>query len=320
MEFNNGFDINESQLDQDIRRILNSPESSQGDSDIQRFVSFLWEKVGNCNSDPGTEKVSTRTTTNNPTNANNVSSPQSSISVDCSTTSTNSTIDGNSNSNNVVGLPITELNQSIFLQSNNATPQPTSPSILPQPAATVNREKRTINSITFCCKNEAMGKQLTNLSYMEFINQKSEFCRILKQICVKTPSDQMYFYIFDSSIHVKTNSLILQIQNIKKIQYVICEGYKHSLIFCDQLLSIENFLYFTLLSRVQLVSLHTVANLCMNHLATNRLPLYMSLDIVNKSKFVRTFLKLTKFEFYYNSIKHRIPSIIKHNHDCTLLK
>ena len=64
----------------------------------------------------------------------------------------------------------------------------------------------------------------------------------------------MYFYLMDSSIHVKTNSFLLQIQNIKKIQYVICEGYKNSLIFCDYLLTMENFMYFPLLSQAQIVS------------------------------------------------------------------
>ena len=79
-------------------------------------------------------------------------------------------------------------------------------------------------------------------------------------------------------------------------------------------------MYFTLLSQLQVVSLHTVANLCMNHLATNRLPLYMSLNTTNESKFVRTFLKLSKFEFHYSSIKYRIPAIINHNYDCNSLK
>ena len=104
------------------------------------------------------------------------------------------------------------------------------------------------------------------------------------------------------------------------MQYVICEVYKNSLIFCDYLLTVENFMYFTLLSQVQIVSLHTVANLCMNHLTTNRLPLYVSLNTSNESKFVRTFLKLTRYELHYNSIKDRIPAIITHNDSCKLHK
>ena len=91
----------------------------------------------------------------------------------------------------------------------------------------------------------------------------------------------MYFYSMDSSIHVKTNSIIMQIQNLKQIQYVICEGYKNSLIFSDYLLTQENFIYFTLLSQPQLVSLHTIANLSLNHLSKNKLPLYMSLNQMN---------------------------------------
>ena len=62
-------------------------------------------------------------------------------------------------------------------------------------------------------------------------------------------------------------------------------------------------MYFTLLSQIQIVSLHTVADLCMNHLTTNRLPMYMSLSPANESKFVRTFLKLSRLELHYNSIK-----------------
>ena len=124
----------------------------------------------------------------------------------------------------------------------------------------------------------------------------------------------------DSSIHVKTNSIIIQIQNFKKIQYIICEGYKNSLIFCDYLLSVENFMYFPLLSHVQILSLHTVADLCLNHLTTNRLPLYMSLNRNNELKSVRTFLKLTQLELQYNSIKQRIPAITYHNQNCKLTK
>ena len=159
-----------------------------------------------------------------------------------------------------------------------------------------------------------------NLTYVEFINQKQEYCNILKNISAKPEQSRMYFYSMDSSIHVKTNSVLSQIQNLKKIQYVISEGYKNSLIFCDYLLTLENFIYFPLLSQPQLVSLHTVANLSMNHLSKNRLPLYMSLNQTSESKFVRTFLKLTDYELHYNSIKHRIPATIKHSHNCNFLK
>ena len=185
MEFNNGFNINESQLDRDIRSILDSPESSQGDSDIQRLVSILWEKVGNCNDKSRIENVTTGTGTSNPINNNSVSNTESPITIDNHSTNSNiSTIDGNSEcSNDVTRDSVFEHNQSIFIHtntkydsSNNATQQPTSPSILSDVTTQTIKERPTINKIPFCCKNEAMGKKLMNLSYIEFINQKSEFC------------------------------------------------------------------------------------------------------------------------------------------------
>ena len=115
---------------------------------------------------------------------------------------------------------------------------------------------------------------------------------------------------------MKTNSIIVQIQNLRNVQYVICEGYKTTLIFCDYLLTADNFMYFALLSQPQMVSLHTSANLCLNNLTVNRLPIYLSLCKGNESKFVRTFLKLSKLELHYNAIKGRITAITKHQTDC----
>ena len=315
MELNNGFDFDESRLDEIIATVLDQSRSnheSGSSSDINKFVNVLWEKVGKYNSNTGIE--TTTTTRNNSTNvvndSNSCSSSSSAIQANDSPVSSNtSTVDVSSNIHDF----ITELDTSLFNEQNHTTEK--SQNIISQPTATAINDR-----VQHCCKNDAMAKQLVNLTNTEFMNRKSEILRIIKLISLKTQTDQMYFYYFDSSIHVKTNSLISQIQGIKKTQYVICEGFKQSLLFCDQLLTINNFLYFTLLSQVQIVSLHTVANLCMNHLATNRLPLYMSLDAANESKFVRTFLKLTKFELHYNSIKHRITSIIKHAPDCNLLK
>ena len=240
--------------------------------------------------------------------------------------------DGNSEcSNDVVTDSVFQYDESVSFSTNRTrqfsnqtttttTAESTSPSILSNLNITAARELPRIRENLFCCKNEAIAKKVTSLSYMEFINQKEEYCKILKDISIKSKHDRMYFYLMDSSIHVKTNSFLLQIQNIKKIQYVICEGYKNSLIFCDYLLTVENFMYFLLLSQAQIVSLHTVANLSMNHLSRNRLPLYMSLNQTNESKFVRTFLKLSDFELHYTSIKHRIAAIIKHNDNCNLFK
>ena len=195
-----------------------------------------------------------------------------------------------------------------------------SPSTLSDLNITMTKEKRSILENPYCCNNDAIAKKLISLPYTEFMNQKQQYCAILKNISIKSELTRMYFYLMDSSIHVKTNSVIAQINNLKKIQYVISEGYKNSLLFCDYMLTPQNFIYFPLLSQPQLVTLQTIANLSMNHLTTNRLPLYMSLNQTNESKFVRTFLKLADYELHYNSIKHRIPSIIRHNNSCILLK
>ena len=328
MEFGNDIGIDESQLDRDIRAILDSQQHEEPNKDIERLVSILWEKVTNCHDKPGDKEVTTLKTTRassdlpiatnrNPTDSSNP------------TNSSNSTNDGCSiGSNNFIAESFFQQNESIStntrqFSSTQPTPQPTSPSTLSDLAKQFPRQQQqsTINNINnYCCKNDAVAKKLTDITYLEFINQKQEFCQILKQISLKTENNQMYFYIMDSSINVKTNSLIIQLQSLKGIQYVVCEGYKSTLIFCDYLLNIENFMYFTLLSQVQVISLHTVANLSMNHLATNRLPMYMSLNNSNESKFVRTFLKFTRYELHYNSIKNRIPAIIKHSDNCKLQK
>ena len=329
MELSNDLRSYDLQLDRNIKAILDSPQSTtHGETDIQRLVSILWEKVANNDDNGPLQKTATGMRIDNAITTND---GNSTIFEPASV----STTDGNSECSNDAGAnSLFQYEESVSLFTNTTsefsnttittttttTAESTSPSILSSLNITPAREQPRIRENLFCCRNEDVAKKLTSLTHMEFMNQKQEYCKILKDISVKSIYDRMYFYSMDSSIHVKTNSILLQIQSIKKIQYVICEGYKNSLIFCDHMLSVENFMYFPLLSQAQLVSLHTVANLSMNHLSKNRLPLYMSLNQTNESKFVRTFLKLTDFELHYTSIKHRIPAIIKHNSSCNLFK
>ena len=100
-------------------------------------------------------------------------------------------------------------------------------------------------------------------------------------------------------------------------EYIICEGYKKHLIFTFNILDSSSFRYFPLLNNLgSLVSVHTSAILCLNHITTNKLPLYLKLNPKDESKFVRTFLKFTHQEFQYNTIKSRILHIVKHITTC----
>lgn len=159
-------------------------------------------------------------------------------------------------------------------------------------------------------------KKLSELSFPEFTLQKANYLAILKENSLKQNNISIFYYVIDSSIHVKTNSIILQMQTIKNVEYLICEGYKTTFIFCNNVLTVDNFMYFPLLSHPQLVSLHTCANLSLNHLSTNKLPMYISLTPENESKFVKTFLKLARTELHYNALKSRIIAITKHAQTC----
>ena len=62
MEFNYDIGFDESQLDRDIRSILDSSQSDERNTDIQRLVSILWEKVANCHNNSEDQEVTTPTT------------------------------------------------------------------------------------------------------------------------------------------------------------------------------------------------------------------------------------------------------------------
>lgn len=291
MQFNNPFGVDESQLERNIRSIIDSTESNQSNLDIERYVSYLWQKVVSPDNRPGKHG-----STNNETTTSG--HPNIDLSTDISTTT----------------LPILSSTQSSG---------PPSPSILADIGTFTTtqsdqskHESRKRNEPEECCKNQLIMKRLSRLSYIEFNNQKLNFLTILKEVSIQVPTNPIFYYIMDNSIHVKTNSMILQIQNLRNMQYVVCEGYKTTLIFCDYILTAENFMYFALLSQSQIVSFHTCANLCLNHLTVNRLPMYMSLSSANKSKFVRVFLKLSRLELHYNAIKSRITAITNHNRNC----
>ena len=48
--------------------------------------------------------------------------------------------------------------------------------------------------------------------------------------------------------------------------------------------------------------------------------MYMSLKASTETKLIRTFLKLCKVDFQYNTIKGRISNVIKHNSNCKRTK
>lgn len=75
------------------------------------------------------------------------------------------------------------------------------------------------------------------------------------------------------------------------------KGYNHHLLFTTTIVTPEKFKYFELFKeKEQLVSLHTVAILCLNHIATNQLPVYLNILPTTEQKVIKTFLKFTQNE------------------------
>ena len=192
MEHGNDYRFNESQLDRNIRSILDSPQSdNNGETDIQRLVSLLWEKVTNGDNNSPIENTPT-----GPTTSNTISNIVGNTTIHRPASA--STMDGNSEcSSDVITNSAFKYDESISFSTNRivqfsnqttttTTAESTSPSILSDLNITTTRERPTICENLFCCKNDAISKKLTNLSYMEFINQKQEYCKILKNISVKS--------------------------------------------------------------------------------------------------------------------------------------
>lgn len=210
MELDDIVCLDESQLERDIRSIINSSESSQSNPNIEKYVQYLWQKVTD-----STDRIGGSTSNQTTTNSHpHISSSDTTIF-------------------NTSSFSLEPIESCESTQSHEAS----SPSILSNigtlPQHTYESQPRKTRNSEECCKNQLITKKLSRLSYIEFNNQKSQYLMILKEICIRTPTNPMYYYVMDSSIHVKTNSMILQIQNIKNMQYVICEGYKNTLIFCD---------------------------------------------------------------------------------------
>ena len=96
---------------------------------------------------------------------------------------------------------------------------------------------------------------------------------------------------------------------------MLIEGYNNNLLFSSINFD-ENFKYHPILNKPNLVTIHTMANLSINHLTENKLPMYFNLNKNIESKFVKVFLKLAKTEFQYKVIKPRLKYLVKHKNSC----
>ena len=96
---------------------------------------------------------------------------------------------------------------------------------------------------------------------------------------------------------------------------MLIEGYNNNLLFSSVNFDV-NFKYYPILNKPNLVTIHTMSNLVLNHITDNKLPMYFNLNKNMESKFVKVFLKLTKTEFQYKIITPRLKYLVKHENTC----
>ena len=180
----------------------------------------------------------------------------------------------------------------------------------------MNQGNESELKMSSCCKPHTILTTFNSLSYKEFCSQQKSYLKILKDYSHKKMHDPLIIY-YEMNVHrIETREICNNLSSLN-YEYILCEGYHEHILITFKILDSNTFTYFPLLNSVgSLISLHTSAVLCLNHITTNKLPLYLKISPRHESKFVRTFLKFTHMEFQYNTIKSRILNIVKHSVIC----
>ena len=166
-----------------------------------------------------------------------------------------------------------------------------------------------------CCLGNNVITTLVNLNFEEFLSNNVHYLKMIKNYMVPGSKELLFMYTIKNKYNdVTARKIFEELQKIK-IQFLVVEGYKKHFLYTSTILNWD-FKYIVLTSQSSLVTISTMANLTLNHVNENKLPIYFNLSKNIESKFVREYLKLAKTEFQYSLLKNRLIFLVNHEKTC----